>query len=102
MNIWTDTKYVFGVVHAHGIWKERGLLSAQGTPVQYGELIQKLLQVINLPKQVAIMHCKAHQFGNTPVIVRNNKETIKQNLPRNSAKMAGCSYISIVENRDYS
>uniref|UniRef100_A0A8V0YHB8 RNase H type-1 domain-containing protein n=1 Tax=Gallus gallus TaxID=9031 RepID=A0A8V0YHB8_CHICK len=26
INIWTDSKYAFGVVHAHGaIWKERGL-----------------------------------------------------------------------------
>lgn len=27
INIWTDLKYVFGVVHAHrAMWKERGLL----------------------------------------------------------------------------
>lgn len=30
INIWTDSKYAFSVIHAHGaIWKERGLLSAQ-------------------------------------------------------------------------
>ncbi|KAK4806986.1 hypothetical protein QYF61_000315 [Mycteria americana] len=70
VNIWTGSKYVFGVVHAHGaIWKERGLLSSQGTPVKYGELIRKLLQVIKLPEQVAIMHCKAHQFGNTLEVI---------------------------------
>ena len=29
VNIWTDSKYAFGVIHAHGaIWKERGLFSA--------------------------------------------------------------------------
>lgn len=28
VNIWTDSKYVFGVIHAHGaIWKEKGLLT---------------------------------------------------------------------------
>ncbi|KAK4811125.1 hypothetical protein QYF61_019756 [Mycteria americana] len=70
VNIWTDSKYVFGIIHAHGaIWKERGLLSSQGTPVKYGELIRKILQVIKLPEQVAIMHCKAHQFGNTPEVI---------------------------------
>ncbi|KAK4811252.1 hypothetical protein QYF61_022149 [Mycteria americana] len=74
VNIWTDSKYVFGVVHAHGaIWKERGLLSSQGTPVEYGELIRKLLQVIKLPEQVAIMHCKAHQFGNTLEVIGNRR-----------------------------
>lgn len=31
INIWTDSKYALNVVHAHGvIWKERGLLTAQG------------------------------------------------------------------------
>uniref|UniRef100_A0A8B9DTY0 RNase H type-1 domain-containing protein n=1 Tax=Anser cygnoides TaxID=8845 RepID=A0A8B9DTY0_ANSCY len=31
VNIWTDSKYAFGVVHVHGaLWKERGLLSSQG------------------------------------------------------------------------
>ena len=28
VNIWTESKYAFGVAHGHGaIWKERGLLS---------------------------------------------------------------------------
>lgn len=36
INIWTDSKYAFGVVHAHGaIWKERGLLSAQGKQIKH-------------------------------------------------------------------
>lgn len=44
VNIWTDFKFVFGIVHAHAaIWKERGLLISQGSPVKYGEWIQKLL-----------------------------------------------------------
>lgn len=30
IDIWTDSRYAFGVVHAHGaIWKERGLLTSQ-------------------------------------------------------------------------
>ncbi|KAK4810862.1 LOW QUALITY PROTEIN: hypothetical protein QYF61_008834 [Mycteria americana] len=37
VNIYTDSKYAFGVVHAHGaIWKERGLLSSHGTLIKYG------------------------------------------------------------------
>ncbi|RMC04365.1 hypothetical protein DUI87_19184 [Hirundo rustica rustica] len=35
INIWSDSKYAFRVVHAHGtIWKERGLLNAQGSTLQ--------------------------------------------------------------------
>ena len=34
--IYTDSKYTFGVVHAHGvIWKERGLLNSQGKNIKH-------------------------------------------------------------------
>ncbi|XP_071607635.1 type II inositol 1,4,5-trisphosphate 5-phosphatase-like [Heliangelus exortis] len=40
INIWTDSKYAFSVVHAHGaIWKERGLLTTQGKAVKHAEEI---------------------------------------------------------------
>ncbi|GAB0208462.1 protein NYNRIN-like [Grus japonensis] len=64
VNIWTDSKYAFGVLHAHGaIWKERGLLSSQGTGIRHAEQILKLLESIQKPREVAIVHCKAHQTG---------------------------------------
>ncbi|XP_040977968.1 uncharacterized protein LOC115337892 isoform X1 [Aquila chrysaetos chrysaetos] len=66
ISIWRDSKYAFGVVHAHGaIWKERGLLPARGTTIQHAEQILKLLEAIQKPTAVAIMHCKAHQSGRT-------------------------------------
>ncbi|KAK4832118.1 hypothetical protein QYF61_020795 [Mycteria americana] len=72
VNIWTDSKYAFGVVHAHGaIWKERGMLSAQGSPIKYKEEILQLLQDIQQPKDAVVMHCKAHLFGQTVVNVGN-------------------------------
>ncbi|KAK4831235.1 hypothetical protein QYF61_016333 [Mycteria americana] len=59
-------------IHTHGaIWKERGLLSAQGSPIKYKEEILQLLQDIQQPKDVVVMHCKAHQFGQTLVNVGN-------------------------------
>ncbi|KAK4811227.1 hypothetical protein QYF61_022124, partial [Mycteria americana] len=59
-------------IHTHGaIWKERGLLSAQGLPIKYKEEILQLLQDIQQPKEVVVMHCKAHQFGQTVVNVGN-------------------------------
>ncbi|KAM9591153.1 uncharacterized protein ACIBXB_006066 [Morphnus guianensis] len=74
VNIYTDSKYAFGVVHAHGaIWKERGLLSSQGTPIKYGKEIMKILQAVLQPKEVAIIHCKAHQRGNSEIIKGNHK-----------------------------
>ncbi|XP_049649830.1 uncharacterized protein LOC126035343 [Accipiter gentilis] len=62
VNIYTDSKYAFGVVHAHGaIWKEGGLLSSQGKNIKHVEEILKLLEAVQLPKKVAIMHIKAQQ-----------------------------------------
>ncbi|GAB0203794.1 hypothetical protein GRJ2_002845000 [Grus japonensis] len=72
INIWMDSKYAFGVIHAHGaIWKERGLLSAQGSPIKYKEEVLQLLQDVQKPKEVAAMHCKAHQFGQTAINIGN-------------------------------
>ncbi|CAM4670320.1 unnamed protein product, partial [Lepidochelys kempii] len=62
VNIFTDSKYAFGVLHAHaGLWKQRGMLTAQGSPVKYGPQILRLLEAVQLPSEVAVAHCKAHQ-----------------------------------------
>ncbi|GAB0208093.1 hypothetical protein GRJ2_003275000 [Grus japonensis] len=72
VNIQTDSKYAFGVIHAHGaIWKERGLLSAQGSPIRHKEEVLQLLQDVQKLKEVAVMHCKAHQFGQMAVKIGN-------------------------------
>jgi len=66
INIWMDSKYGFGVVHAHeAVWKERGLLSTQGKHITHAEEILQLLEAVQLLEKVAIMHCKVHQKGDT-------------------------------------
>ncbi|XP_032645002.2 uncharacterized protein LOC116829964 [Chelonoidis abingdonii] len=65
VNIFTDSKYAFGVLHAHaGLWKQRGLLTAQGSPVKHGLQILRLLEAVQLPSEAAVMHCRAHQKEN--------------------------------------
>uniref|UniRef100_A0A674JFD2 RNase H type-1 domain-containing protein n=1 Tax=Terrapene triunguis TaxID=2587831 RepID=A0A674JFD2_9SAUR len=62
VNIFTDSRYAFGILHAHaGLWKERGMLTAQGSPVKHGPQILRLLEAVQLPSEVAVIHCKAHQ-----------------------------------------
>ncbi|XP_050842263.1 uncharacterized protein LOC127060962 [Serinus canaria] len=62
VNIWTDSKYAFGVIHVHGaLWKERGLLSSQGTSIKYKEEILALLEAVHRPKKVAVMHVRGHR-----------------------------------------
>lgn len=73
INIWTDSKYAFGFVHTHGaIWKEPGLLTTQGRQVKHAAEILQLLESVQLPKEVAIMHCKGHQRSNSDQEVGNN------------------------------
>ncbi|XP_050843787.1 uncharacterized protein LOC127061225 [Serinus canaria] len=62
VNIWTDSKYAFGVVHIHGaLWKERGLLSAQGTMIKHHTEVLALLEAVHKPEKVAVMHVRGHQ-----------------------------------------
>jgi ribonuclease HI len=40
LNIYTDSKYTFLVLHAHAaIWRERGLLSGRESPIKHGKEI---------------------------------------------------------------
>ncbi|XP_068027103.1 uncharacterized protein [Melanerpes formicivorus] len=81
INIWTDSKYAFSIVHAHGaIWKERGLLTTQGKTVKHAEEVLRLLEAVQLPAQVAIMHCKGHLKGNTIPEIGNRKADTEAKL----------------------
>nr|XP_060610688.1 LOW QUALITY PROTEIN: uncharacterized protein LOC132761625 [Anolis sagrei ordinatus] len=74
VNIYTDSKYAFLVLHAHGaLYKERRLLTAAGQPVKRTEEILHLLEAVWAPKQVAVMHCKGHQPGQDPVAQGNRR-----------------------------
>jgi len=89
INIWTDPKYVFGVVHTHGaLWKERGFLTAQGKQIKHAKEILQILEAINLPEQVAIMHCRGHQKDNTEQEPGNKlaDQEVKRAAERDSVK----------------
>ena len=52
--------------HAHAaIWKERGLLIAKGSPIKHQAEILELLKEVQLPKEVAVIHCRGHQRSHT-------------------------------------
>lgn len=49
---------LMGIVHAHGaIWRERRFLTAQKKSVKYATEILRLPREVELPLQVAIVHC---------------------------------------------
>ena len=66
--IYTDSKCAFLVLHAHAaIWKERGHLTTRGSPIKYGDQILRLLEVVHLPTEVSVSHCKGHHKGSMEV-----------------------------------
>ncbi|RMC20844.1 hypothetical protein DUI87_01697 [Hirundo rustica rustica] len=95
INIYTDSRYAFGVVHAHGaIWKERGLLNSQGKSIKHAQEILRLLDAIQLPERVAIMHIKAHQKVSSELeegnmlADREAKEAVKGEVPDKAVEAA--------------
>lgn len=65
--IYTDFRYAYGVTHDFGvIWKTRGFLTAAGTPVKHSTAINRLMEALLLPMQVAILKVKAHGKLDSP------------------------------------
>ena len=62
------------VVHAHvTIWRERGLLTSGNKSIKHAVEILQLLEAVNLPNQVAIVHCQGHQRDGSQTSHRNQK-----------------------------
>lgn len=61
-----DSKCTFLVSYVYAaIWKYRGLLTTQGSPIQHCQEILELLEAVQDPEGVAVIHCKGHQKGNS-------------------------------------
>uniref|UniRef100_A0A8P4FYC4 ribonuclease H n=1 Tax=Dicentrarchus labrax TaxID=13489 RepID=A0A8P4FYC4_DICLA len=72
VNIYTDSRYAFGVVHDFGaLWRHRGFLTSSGKPVANHHLVSDLLGAIMLPAKVSVMKCDAHTNNSDPVSVGN-------------------------------
>ena len=61
INIYTDSKYVYNILHSNIIWREKGFLTQKGTPILNASFISELLHAAQLPKQAAVIHCWGHQ-----------------------------------------
>lgn len=68
LNIYTDSLYAFATAHVHGaIYRERGLLMAEGKSIKNKDELLALLTAPWLPKRLAIIHCPGPQKINDPV-----------------------------------
>ncbi|KAG6920350.1 hypothetical protein G0U57_000382, partial [Chelydra serpentina] len=72
VSIYTDSHYAFGVIPCHiHLWKFRGFQTATGKPIQHLALVHRLLNTLQAPRTIAIIHCRAHTRENTPVTQGN-------------------------------
>ena len=56
VNVYTNWRYVFLILHAHGsIWKEGGLLTSNEKEIKHAAEILRLLEALYVPLQVAVM-----------------------------------------------
>ena len=82
INRYTDSKYAFLVLHAHAAFWKGGLLNARNSPIKYGAEILHLIQTVQKPKQVAVIHGHRHQrkFPSYPGKNRADQEAKKAAL----------------------
>ncbi|KAG6939577.1 hypothetical protein G0U57_000731, partial [Chelydra serpentina] len=72
VSIYTDSHYAFGVIPCHiHLWRFCGFQTATGKPIQHVTLVHRLLNALQAPRTVAIVHCRAHTRENTPVTQGN-------------------------------
>ncbi|KAK4810623.1 hypothetical protein QYF61_007360, partial [Mycteria americana] len=68
VNTYTDCWYAFGERHATGmLWKKRGFFTSSGKRVSNGEEICNLLEWVQLPREIAVIHCPAHIKDTTEI-----------------------------------
>ena len=64
VTIYTDSRYAFVTVHVQGpVYKEWGLLTAEGKEIKNLPEIRRLLAAVHLPQAVSIVHVPGHQKG---------------------------------------
>ena len=75
ITIFTDGRYAFGTVHIQGpIYREWGFLTAEGKEIKNLPEIRRLLEAVQMPRAVSIVHILGHQKGDNPT-ARGNRAT---------------------------
>ena len=74
LNIYTDSRYAWGILHdSAAIWALRGFKTSSGKVIRHGDLIKRLIQAAQEPRQIAVIKCKAHTGGKNDVSKGNNR-----------------------------
>ncbi|XP_045327125.1 uncharacterized protein LOC123594397 [Leopardus geoffroyi] len=89
LTVYTDSQYAFATTYVHGaIYRERGLLTAEGKDIRNKEEILALLAALWEPKKLAIVHCPGHQKTTDPISRGNNlADQTAKNIARPPAQL---------------
>ena len=89
LTVYTDSRYAFSTAHVHGaIYRERGLLTAEGKDIRNKEEILALLAALWEPQKLAIVHCPGHQKTTDPISRGNNlADQTAKNIARPPAQL---------------
>ena len=72
ITIFTDGRYAFGTVHIQGpIYRKRGFLTAKEKEIKNLPKIRRLLEAVQMPRAVSVVHVPGHQKGDSPTARRN-------------------------------
>lgn len=64
--IYTNSQYAFEIIHTFGkIWEDRGYLNSEGKNLVHERLIKLVLESLQKPAEIAVVHIKSHQRGDT-------------------------------------
>ena len=93
VNIYTDSRYAFGIVHDFGtLWKMRGFLKSDGHMIAHHTLVNDLLTAVLLPRAIAVCKCAAH-VGKSDTVSRGNSRA-------DAAAKAAC-HVPYAEHRSH-
>ena len=74
LHVYTDSPHEYTILNAHrSIWRQRVMLIAENKQVKHGLSILQLLEVVQCPKKVAVIHCRGHLKGDAEVTKGSNK-----------------------------
>ncbi|XP_041043343.1 ribonuclease H-like [Carcharodon carcharias] len=62
VNMYTDSRYAFGVVHDYmAAWNRRNFITSGGGHIRHEKVVQELVEAARVPAEVAVIKIQAHR-----------------------------------------
>lgn len=89
INIYTDSKYAYGVVHDFAkLWEERNFKTSDGKPISHHNVVAELISAAQQPLKLAVIKVAGHKTGESDEAKGNR---FADEVAKWAAKEAICS-----------